>query len=147
MKNRPLYASFCQDQVGMCFAQTILRFDQLVKENDAPLTLTTETERRQYMVKSQNQYIERAALAKLSRPQFYECLARIGMARYYDTDIEKSPKRAVERLIEEELLTKIKIDSPDIIREKFIHTRAIHRLFKANRAQLWRVFEYYHDRD
>ena len=65
------------------------------------------------MITSQLKYIETANLAKLSRGQFFEILIRIAIAKYVHTEIEKDPQKAVKRLIEEEILKRVKVDSPN----------------------------------
>ena len=95
------------------------------------------------MIRSQIKYIETANLSKLTRAHFFEILVRIAVAKYVFTEIEKDPKQATKRLIEEELLKRVSVESPDQMRKELIQTRELHILFKANADGLLKVFNYF----
>ena len=95
------------------------------------------------MIRSQIKYIETANLSKLTRAHFFEILVRIAVAKYVFTEIEKDPKQATKRLIEEELLKRVSVESPDQMRKELIQTRELHILFKANADGLTKVFNYF----
>ena len=82
----------------------------------------------------------------MSRAQFLECLVRIAIDKYLDTGVELNVLRATQKLIEDELQRRIKVQGPDTFRKKYIQTKEIHQLFKANHSGLRKLFKFFKDR-